>query len=250
MTLLVVVAHPDDETFGCGSVLLGAAERGVRTVVLCATRGEAGEVDDDVDLPPAGIGALREAELREAAAAMGVTDVEVLDLHDSGMDGDPAPGMLCAADLDALAATVTDAVARHDAGVVVTLCGDDGHRDHLHVREAVRRAVAGTGLPTYVHCLPQSLMHEWILDRAGDDRSAAYVDLPDIGTPDHEVTTVLDAAAHYPARVAAIALHRSQHSPYDDLPEDLRRRFLSTDRLVRIEPPWTGGDVQRELDGW
>ena len=43
--LVLVVAHPDDETFGCGSLLMHAAARGVRTVVVCATRGEAGEVE-------------------------------------------------------------------------------------------------------------------------------------------------------------------------------------------------------------
>ena len=42
--LLVVVAHPDDETFGTGSVLLHAAASGWATTVVCATRGEAGEV--------------------------------------------------------------------------------------------------------------------------------------------------------------------------------------------------------------
>ena len=67
-TLLVVVAHPDDETFGCGSLLMHAAERGARTVVVCATRGEAGEVEQDVPVPAGGVGELREGELRDAAA--------------------------------------------------------------------------------------------------------------------------------------------------------------------------------------
>src|SRR4051812_489345 len=86
-SLLVVVAHPDDETFGCGSLLLHAADAGVRTAVCCATRGDAGEWPEDLVLPPGGIAEQREAELRAAAAALGVSRVEVLDFLDSGMAG-------------------------------------------------------------------------------------------------------------------------------------------------------------------
>ena len=68
--LAVVVAHPDDETFGCGSILLHAAAAGARTAVVCATRGEAGGVAPGVRVPTAGVAGLREAELRAAARAM------------------------------------------------------------------------------------------------------------------------------------------------------------------------------------
>ena len=62
--VLVVVAHPDDEAFGCGSLLLHATASGAEVTVLCATRGEAGEVTVGVVVPPAGLGSLREQELR------------------------------------------------------------------------------------------------------------------------------------------------------------------------------------------
>ena len=55
--VLVVVAHPDDETFGCGSLLLHAAAAGARTSVLCATRGEAGNVAPGVRVPTTGVAA-------------------------------------------------------------------------------------------------------------------------------------------------------------------------------------------------
>lgn len=248
-TLLLVVAHPDDETFGCGSVLLHAKAAGARTVVVCATRGEAGKVRDGVAVPPGGVAGLREGELRDAAGALGVDEVEVLDLTDSGMDGDPPAGSLAAADPDAVARLVAGAVHRHGPSVVVTLSGDDGHRDHLRVREAVERAVGAGGPALYVHCLARSLMHEWVLARAGDERSAAYVELPDIGTPDDDVTTLLDTSAHYRARLDAIARHRSQHSPFEEIPEDLRRRFLTAEHLARLRPTWSGGPRESTLVG-
>src|SRR5262245_35233678 len=93
--LAVVVAHPDDETFGCGSILLHAAAAGARPAVVCATRGEAGKVAPGVRVPTTGVAGLREAELRAAARAMDVADVELLGFTDSGMDGDAPAGSLC-----------------------------------------------------------------------------------------------------------------------------------------------------------
>jgi LmbE family N-acetylglucosaminyl deacetylase len=72
LRLQVVVAHPDDETFGCGSLLLHAAAAGAVTAVCCGTRGEAGEWPEEMVLPPGGIAEQRERELRAAAAALGV----------------------------------------------------------------------------------------------------------------------------------------------------------------------------------
>ena len=66
--MLVVVAHPDDETFGLGSLLAYAAARGVETVVACATRGELGEIAPGCGVAQSELGAVREAELRAATA--------------------------------------------------------------------------------------------------------------------------------------------------------------------------------------
>lgn len=194
MSLLVVVAHPDDETFACGSILMHAAER-TRTVVVCATRGEAGELAPGAPQPPHGLPAMREAELRRAAGVLGVDEVELLDLLDSGMSGPPPAGSLCAVGDDALADKVRQAVDRHRPSVVVTLDGGDGHRDHLRLRDAVVAAVDPT-TPLYLHCLPRSLMHAWLRHHADDSSADVYAELPEIGTPDEEVTTVLDTARH------------------------------------------------------
>ncbi|WP_285595612.1 PIG-L family deacetylase [Actinomycetospora sp. NBRC 106378] len=244
--LHVVVAHPDDETFGCGSLLLYAADRGVHTVVTCLTRGEAGEIADDLDAPR-GVGALREDELRAAASALGVAEVEVGDLTDSGMDGEPAPDSLCGVSGQALTDAVADALARHRADVVVTLDGGDGHRDHRRLRQVLEGLLVGGPTPLYLQCLPRSLMYEWIRHHAGDQHAAAYTELPEIGTPDDLVTTLVDTGAYLASRTAAIALHRSQRSPFDGLPADLSRRFLGREHLIRANPPWTGGPVETAL---
>lgn len=247
MTLLAVFAHPDDETFGCGSVLLHAARR-TRTVVVCATLGEAGHPSDRVTVPPEGLGSLRERELHEAAAVLGVDQVETLGLLDSGMDGDPSPGTLCATPLEQLTARVRDAVDRHRPSVVLTLDGSDGHRDHVRVRDAVLAAVEpDTAL--YLHCLPRSLAHAWLLERAGAAAAAEYAAMPQFGTPDEEVTTMLDTAWCYQTRWKAIQTHRSQDSPFDEISEDLRRRALTTEHLRRVQPRWTGGRPEHDLVG-
>lgn len=99
---LVAVAHPDDESFGCGSTIAHAAACGAEVTVACATRGEAGEVGPD--FPPDGdLGTVWEAELRRAAAHLGVTRVELLGYRDSGFDGAAAAGSLYDAPVPGLA---------------------------------------------------------------------------------------------------------------------------------------------------
>ena len=84
---LAVVAHPDDESFGCGSLLAAAAVRGAEVTVVCATRGEAGQPAAPVT---GDLGAVREAELRAAADRLGVHRVEVL-----GSTGATGTGTTC-----------------------------------------------------------------------------------------------------------------------------------------------------------
>ena len=74
--LAAVLAHPDDESFGCAGALALAHDRGATTRLLVATRGEAGTADGEID--PA-FGDVREAELIGAARAIGLDEVSILD---------------------------------------------------------------------------------------------------------------------------------------------------------------------------
>jgi LmbE family N-acetylglucosaminyl deacetylase len=246
----VVVAHPDDETFGTGSVLLHAAAAGMQTTVVCATRGEAGEVVPDSGVDPAHLAAAREAELRRAATLLGVHRVEVLGFRDSGMSGEAGRSTLAGADPSAVADAVRAVLAEVRPEVVVTLDAGDGHRDHAAVRDATLAAVDAAGLGearVYLHCLPRSLMHRWVDHMASTDPSWEHLRLGSIGTPDEEVTTEIDTARHLAARLAAMAEHRSQRSPFDGLPRPLLEAFLTREHLIRVLPPWPGGPRETGL---
>ncbi len=87
--LLAVLAHPDDETFGMGGTIAYYARRGVDTYLICATRGEAGDMDPALLQGYDSIAERREAELRCAAGKLGLQNVIFLDYCDSGMPGSP-----------------------------------------------------------------------------------------------------------------------------------------------------------------
>jgi LmbE family N-acetylglucosaminyl deacetylase len=247
--LLAVVAHPDDETFGCGSLLLHAAASGAQTWVACATRGEAGQ-SAIPDPGPGGLGALRERELRDAATLLGVSGVVLLDYVDSGMVGLTDPASLVAAPLRDVARRVAAVIDEVCPDVIVTLDAGDGHRDHERIREATLAAVRAASWRTprvYLQCLPQSLMRAWLAHVSGADPGSEHllIDVP--GTPDEDITTVIDTRNLLAARRRAIAAHRSQHSPFDGIPEPLAEAFLASDRLRRVVPPWTGGIVESDV---
>ena len=243
--LQLVVAHPDDETFGCGSLLLHAAARGAITAVCCATRGEAG--GDATDLA-----GTRERELREAAELLGVSRVDVLDFVDSDMTGDPGPGTLVAAELEDVVDAVQRVVDDFAPDVLVTLDASDGHRDHVRMRDATVAVAQRSGVPTvYLACIPRSLMQRWVDHMRAERPEMAHLD-PEvlaIGTPDDELTAVIPARGHLAARERAIAVHASQTSPFEGLPADLRTAFLDTVHLKRVLPPWDGGPIENDLLG-
>jgi LmbE family N-acetylglucosaminyl deacetylase len=249
--LLVVVAHPDDETFGLGSVIAAAVDRGAEVVVCCATRGEAGE-SEVVLAPGQSIAELREAELREAGRILGVHRQVLLDYRDSGMEGEAAPDSLAGAPLESVVAAVRAVLADVRPTLVVTLdpITSDGHRDHDRVGAATLAATAEQpDLPTYVWCVPRHLIQQWFAEMATARPDSAYADEapPEAGRPIEEVTTILDGTPYLALRARASAAHASQKPPLTGMSPELEATFLGTDHLVRIQPPWTGGDVERML---
>ncbi|HYN87205.1 MAG TPA: PIG-L family deacetylase, partial [Ardenticatenaceae bacterium] len=87
--ILALFAHPDDECFGVGGTLARAAREGAHVVLVCATRGEAGEIADPALATPETLGEVREGELNCAAEALGLAELIFLGYRDSGMAGTP-----------------------------------------------------------------------------------------------------------------------------------------------------------------
>jgi LmbE family N-acetylglucosaminyl deacetylase len=129
---LVVIAHPDDESFGLGGVLERLASAGVRVRVLCFTSGEASTLGEGDDLA-----AVRPRELAGAAAELHLDDVRLLDHTDGGLSSVPP-------------AELERAVDEHldDADVVVVFepNGVTSHPDHQAATRAAERVAARRGL--------------------------------------------------------------------------------------------------------
>lgn len=207
--------------------------------VVCATRGEAGSPAPGSGIAAADLPQVRTAELRRAAILLGARRVSVLDHRDSGLDGDAAPGTLCATPVDDLASQLAALIDEVRPHVVVTLDGSDGHRDHVHVREATLRAVPLSGWAVdrvYLHCLPRRLMQQWVAELQAREPGSDYLQLGELGTPDDDITTVIDSSALLDLREQAIRVHASQVSPYEVMGPELRRAFLGAEHLRRMHP--------------
>ncbi len=151
-TLLAVLAHPDDETFGMGGTLALYASRGVDVHLACATRGEVGTVDEDCLEQYASIAELREDELRCAADKLGLRGVHFLGYRDSGMPGSEDnnhPLALAAAPRVEVVEKVVGCIRELRPQVVITFdpIGGYRHPDHLAIQAATVEAFAAAGDP-------------------------------------------------------------------------------------------------------
>ena len=156
LCLLTVHAHPDDESSkGAGSVALYHAQ-GVRTVLVCCTGGEEGEVlNPALDTPEvhARLPELRAEELARATAIIGYDEVVMLGYRDSGMAGSASvtnPDCFAMAPLDEAVERVV-AIVRRTRPQVMVIYGDEQsgypHPDHLRVHEVGLEAYRTTGDP-------------------------------------------------------------------------------------------------------
>lgn len=275
LRLLAVTAHPDDETFGCGGVLAKYANEGVTVSVVCATRGEAGQISDPSLATPENLPAVREKELREACKTLGVHNLEILGYRDSGMAGTEAnghPQSLFKANRSELIGKIVASIRREKPQVVVTFdpSGGYGHPDHIIIHEATLKAFfLAADAEQYAAQLTNGLrpfgprkLYYFVFPRSGaiafrEALKAAGVanDIiegeQEMGVPDEEITTILDVGQYADLKEKAARAHLTQTMGDDAftwLPEELRNKFLSMEHLIRAAPPFVRGKDPLEAD--
>ncbi|MGH9179690.1 MAG: mycothiol conjugate amidase Mca [Acidimicrobiales bacterium] len=156
LCLLTVHAHPDDESSkGAGTVARYAAE-GVRTVLVCCTGGEAGDILNPAMERPevrANLPEVRRRELARATRIIGYSDVVLLGYRDSGMPDSEAnthPDAFAQADLDEAVGRLVAEIRRYRPQVIVTYHEDQQgypHPDHLRVHDISVKAFDQAGDP-------------------------------------------------------------------------------------------------------
>ncbi len=146
-TLLAVLAHPDDESFGLGGTLALYASKGYDTYYVCATRGEAGSVDEEHLIGFKDTAEMRTAELMRAAKALGLKEVFFLGYRDSGMPGtepNQHPDAQINHPVEEVAGRVVKYIRELKPDVVLTFdpIGGYKHPDHIHIHKATVLAFA------------------------------------------------------------------------------------------------------------
>jgi LmbE family N-acetylglucosaminyl deacetylase len=148
-TLLAVLAHPDDESFGLGGTLALYASKGYDVYYVCATRGEAGTVDAEHLIGFKDTAEMRTAELMRAAKELGLKEVFFLGYRDSGMPGMDAnqhPDAQINAPIEEVAGRVVKYIRDLKPEVVLTFdpIGGYKHPDHIHIHKATVFAFANS----------------------------------------------------------------------------------------------------------
>jgi N-acetyl-1-D-myo-inositol-2-amino-2-deoxy-alpha-D-glucopyranoside deacetylase len=281
--LLLVHAHPDDETIGTGATMAKYAADGAHVTLVTCTLGEEGEIlvpelvhlaadKDDA------LGAHRINELAEAMQALGVTDHRFLGgpgrWRDSGMMGLPTndrPDCFWRVDLETAVGELVRIMREVRPQVVVTYneVGGYGHPDHIQAHRVTIAAFEASADPgrypdagpawqpskLYYTAIPKSLLRMGYdaLKEMGEETPFGVTspdDLP-FGDPDEIITTRIDARDHLDAKNAAMRAHRTQilvDGPFFALSNRVGQREFGLEhyRLIRGNPP-ADGVVEEDL---
>ncbi|HEX4191015.1 MAG TPA: N-acetyl-1-D-myo-inositol-2-amino-2-deoxy-alpha-D-glucopyranoside deacetylase [Marmoricola sp.] len=285
--LLLVHAHPDDESINNGATMARYAAAGARVTLVTCTRGEFGEILvpelarlawDREDR----LGEHRALELRDAMKQLGVEDHRFLgepgEYHDSGMagtEGNDRPDAFWRADVDAAAARLAAVIREVRPQVLVTYneFGGYGHPDHIKAHRVATYAASLAAVPSYrtdlgeAHdiakiywgAMSASRMREGLrrLREAGDTESFEGMDpdnLPPFVTEDENLSAAVDGTDYYDAKMAALRAHATQitaDSPFFVMSEGSENDFWGKE-FFRIakgarSAPFDGDGLESDL---
>jgi mycothiol S-conjugate amidase len=260
LCLLTVHAHPDDEASKGAPTVARYHDEGVRTVLVTATGGEAGDIlNPALDRPEvkARIHEVRQEELARAAEIIGYDEVVHFGYRDSGMpdsEENARPDNFANAPFDEAVGKLVEVIRRERPQVIVTY-GDDQrgypHPDHLRVHDISLPAFEAAGDPGAYPEMgdpfePQKLYYVvWSRARikATHDK---FVEL-DLESPfgeewfkrpsqDEAITTSIDIADYYDVRLDALLAHETQVDPtspfWFGLPREVARTVHPYDDYV------------------
>jgi N-acetyl-1-D-myo-inositol-2-amino-2-deoxy-alpha-D-glucopyranoside deacetylase len=234
--LLLVHAHPDDETINNGVTMAKYAADGIDVTLVTCTRGEEGEVLVDSLLNLASskddkLGEHREVELKDAMHELGIKDFRFLGSpgkkwRDSGMMGMPQndrKDVFWQADLDDAANELVKIILETKPQVLITYdeFGGYGHPDHIKAHQVAMRAAEIASQQgwqvskIYWNTMPRSVIQMGIdkMKEVGSEFFGAENadDLP-FAKPDELVTSVVKAPDYVPQKLAAMKAHATQIS--------------------------------------
>jgi LmbE family N-acetylglucosaminyl deacetylase len=221
-TVVFFHAHPDDETIISGGTMAQLARAGHRVVLVTATKGEHGEVEDGFLDEGEELWQRREKEVEASARILGVARGEFLGYVDSGMMGTPendAPGSFWQADVDEAAERLA-VILREEAPDVLVVYDDNGnygHPDHIQVHRVGVRAAELAGVErVYEVTVDQDHFRE-LFKRAAElgveqpeNTQGEDTEEFSMGKPSSEITTRIDVRELLDVKRQAMAAHASQ----------------------------------------
>ena len=250
-TVLVVFAHPDDESLTCGGTIARLADAGVKVVLLCASRGERGSISDPSLVPDGDLAGVRTRELRDAAAILGISNVIVLDHRDGNLRWQA---------VSELHAEIVQLVEQLRPSAVITF-DEDGlywHLDHIGVHERTYTAMLSFGAdapPLYYVTIPKGIMSDVV--QAARARDAGVPDasiwgiVPDaFGAGAMPATLTVDVRDWVPRKLAAIRCHRTQFGPRHPIlriTDEQARRWLGVEYFRRADIPGVAGSLLESI---
>ncbi|MCI0396879.1 MAG: PIG-L family deacetylase [Chloroflexi bacterium] len=274
-TLLAVLAHPDDESYGLGGTLARYAREGVDVHVAIATDGAAGSIDERWQGDHNRLVEARAEEVKAAAQILGVT-LHNLGYRDSGYIGDPAnqhPAAFINADQCEAAGRVVRLIRELRPQVVITHDETGGyfHPDHIQCYKITTAAFQAAGSPEQYPDIgpapyqPERLYYtvfpnRWVkffiflmrlrrLDptKAGRNKD---VDFTRLGVPWEKISTAINYRKYWDIKRQASAQHGSQGggAGFSRLfPTGLQKLIFANEYMMRAHPPAAPGNRERDL---